>query len=56
MKLIRDAKYVTFGPEPILAYIYAKESEIKNLRIIMVGKINNIPSEVIRERLREVYV
>ncbi|WP_160672981.1 V-type ATP synthase subunit C [Clostridium sp. C8-1-8] len=56
MKFMKDAKYVTFGPEPILAYIFAKESEIKNLRIIMVGKLNNIPSEVIRERLREVYV
>ncbi|QAA34062.1 V-type ATP synthase subunit C [Clostridium manihotivorum] len=56
MNFMKDAKYVTFGPEPILAYIYAKESEIKNIRIIMVGKLNNISSEVIRERLREVYV
>jgi len=34
----------------------AKETEIKNARIIMVGKINNISNDVIRERLRESYV
>ncbi|GKU25598.1 V-type ATP synthase subunit C [Clostridium folliculivorans] len=56
MRFMKDAKYISFGPEPIIAYIYAKENEIKNIRIIMVGKLNNIPSEVIRERLREGYV
>lgn len=56
MSLMRDAKLITFGPERILAYIYAKETEIKIIRIIMVGKLNNIAEEVIRERLRDVYV
>lgn len=56
LAFMKDAKYVSFGPEPIIAYIYAKENEIKNIRIIMVGKLNNMPSEVIRERLREGYV
>lgn len=56
MKLMKDSKLVTFGPERILAYIYAKETEIKIIRIIMVGKLNNIAEEVIRERLRDIYV
>ncbi|MEG2291212.1 MAG: V-type ATP synthase subunit C [Clostridium sp.] len=56
MKLMRDSKLVTFGPERILSYIYAKETEIKIIRIIMVGKLNNIAEEVIRERLRDIYV
>lgn len=56
MSLMKDAKFVTFGPERILSYIYAKETEIKIVRIIMVGKLNNIAEEVIRERLRDVYV
>jgi len=56
MKLMKNAKYVSFGIEPILAYVYAKETEIKLLRIIIVGKLNNIASEVIRERLRDSYV
>ncbi|MEG2936248.1 MAG: V-type ATP synthase subunit C [Clostridium sp.] len=52
----KDAKRVNFGPEPIIAYIIAKETEIKIIRIIMVGKINNVSTEIIRERLRDLYV
>lgn len=55
MNIMKDSKLVTFGPEKILSYIYAKETEIKVIRIIMVGKLNNIAEEVIRERLREIY-
>ena len=55
MELMKDSKLVTFGPEKILSYIYAKETEIKVIRIIMVGKLNNIAEEVIRERLRDIY-
>ena len=49
MALMKDSKFVTFGPERILSYIYAKETEIKLIRIIMVGKLNNVAEEVIRE-------
>lgn len=55
MELMKDSKLVTFGPEKILSYIYAKETEIKVIRIIMVGKLNNIAAEVIKERLRDIY-
>ncbi|NYV28379.1 V-type ATPase subunit [Streptobacillus felis] len=47
---------VTIGPEPIFTYIIAKEYEMKALRLIMSGKLNNIDPEVIKERLRGVYV
>lgn len=56
MDLMKRSKLVSFGPERLFAYIYAKETEIKILRIIMVAKLNNITSEVIRERLRDIYV
>ena len=56
MDMMREAKFIPFGVEPLLAYIYAKETEIKVVRIIMVGKLNNISGEVIRERLRDIYV
>lgn len=56
MDLMKEAKMIPFGGEPLLAYIYAKETEIKVVRIIMVGKLNNITGEVIRERLRDIYV
>jgi len=53
---IKKAKYVSLGIEPLVAYLLAKENEIKIVRVIMVGKMNGIPNEIIRERLREVYV
>lgn len=56
MNFIKDSKYVSFGIEPLLAYIFAKENEIKIVRIIMVGKLNNVAGDVIRERLRDIYV
>ncbi|ACD52605.1 ATP synthase subunit C [Clostridium botulinum] len=56
MDMMKDAKIIPFGVEPLLAYIYAKETEIKIIRIVMVGKLNNISEEVIRERLRDIYV
>lgn len=56
MNHAKEAKRVNFGPEPVIAYILAKETEIKVLRIIMTGKINKMDGEVIRERLRELYV
>jgi len=55
MENLKVAKYVAFGPDPIFAYIAAKETEIKIIRIIMVGKLNNVDTTVIRERVREVY-
>lgn len=55
-RYIRTAKYVHFGPEPLVAYIFAKENEVKQLRIIMVGKTNRLDSEAIKERLNAGYV
>lgn len=53
---LRQGKWVPFGIEPLVGYIWAKEIEIKNIRIVMVGKINKLPAEAIRERIRDVYV
>ncbi|NMA96147.1 MAG: V-type ATP synthase subunit C, partial [Clostridiales bacterium] len=49
-------KWELMGIQPIMGYILAKENEIAAIRLIMVGKINNIPAEKIRERLRDTYV
>lgn len=56
IEYMRAAKRVTFGAEPLVAYIFAKENEIKQLRIIMVGKTNNLDSELIKRRLNIAYV
>ena len=46
----------TPSTQTILGYLYAKEIEIKNLRLIFIGKINKIPVEILRSRVRETYV
>lgn len=53
---IKPAKYIIFGVEPLIGYFLAKEYEIKQIRIIMIGKINGLPTEIINERLRDTYV
>ena len=45
-----------YGPEIIFAYVHAKEIEIKNLRIALVGRANGLSPDFIKERLRETYV
>lgn len=55
LSYIRKARYISLGIEPLIAYLIAKETEIKNVGIIMVGKLNRMPEEIIKERLREVY-
>ncbi len=54
--LAMKAKYISDGVEPLIAYLIAVENEIKNVRIIMVGKRNSISADIIRERLRTTYV
>lgn len=54
--LIRDKKKDTYGPEIIFSYIVGKETEIKNLRIILTAKENDLPLKFIKERVRNSYV
>lgn len=56
MESVRAAKYVCLTVEPLVAYLYARESELKTVRIIMTGKLNQIAADTIKERLRDAYV
>ena len=56
MEYIKDAKYKTLTPEPVMAFILAKETEAKCIRIIMTCKMHNIDAATIKERVRETYV
>ena len=56
MDYSRLAKQMTYGPEVLMNYIISKEAEIKNLRIILVSKLNSLPKDFTLERLRETYV
>ena len=52
---LKSAKYIVFGVEPLIGYLLAKENEMKLIRIIVIGKLNDLPMETIRERLRDTY-
>lgn len=56
MKKVRSEKYNSFTIGPLVGFLLAKETEIKSVRMILSGKLNNLPDEIIRERLREMYV
>ncbi len=56
MKVIAPQKYNAFTISPIAAYLVAKENEMKSVRIILSGKLNDLPEEKIKERLRKSYV
>lgn len=56
IRRIRPQQYSPFGLGPLAAYILARENEIKSVRIVLSGKLNHLPEESIRERIREMYV
>ena len=53
---LQQAILIPFGPEPVLAFIAAREQEMRNIRIIISGKLAKLPAATIRERMREAYV
>ncbi|MDR1439364.1 MAG: V-type ATPase subunit [Clostridiales bacterium] len=55
MEYARAAKLKPFGPDLLVAHLVARQAELKNVRIVLVGKTNGIPGDTIRERLRETY-
>ena len=52
---VKDAKYISFGIEPLIGYAVGKQMEIKSARIILAGKAAGIDGSLIRERVRETY-
>ncbi len=56
LNLLKIGKYITFGPESIIAYFYAKENDLKNIRIIINGKRHDFPDKIIQKYIRDTYV
>lgn len=56
MRHIRPQKSNPFTISPLAAYILARENEIKTIRILLSGKRNDIADNIIRERMRDMYV
>lgn len=56
IETIRPQLSNPFSAGPLVAYVLAKENEIKTVRIIISGKQNDLSDDSIRERVREMYV
>ena len=56
MRYLRRAKNYAFGPEPVFAYGLAKRKELSLLRLLGSGKMNDLPSILLKDRMSETYV
>ena len=56
INFLQQNKLEPFGAMTLLRYIFIKEIEIKNLRLVLICKINHVGEAVIRERMRDIYV
>lgn len=55
IQILKPAKYMVFGPEPVIAYYFARLNEINLVRMIILAKLNNVQDELVKERLNAVY-
>ena len=53
---MKKQKSEPFTIGPLVAYILAKQNEIKAVRLIMIAKLNGLDDSKINERIREMYV
>ena len=56
IQTMQPQKYEVFSVGPLVAYVLARENEIKTVRIIVSGKRSGLSDDSIRERVREMYV
>lgn len=56
MRFMQSARFDSFTSAPVAAYYYAKKAEIDAVRLILLGKLNRLDDNMIRERVRETYV
>ena len=54
--VMKPQKWEPFTIGPIVAYIIARQNEIKAVRMILSAKLNGLSEETIKERLRDMYV
>ena len=53
---LEPQKYEAFTIGPVMAYVIARQNEIKTVRMVLTGKANGLPDESILERVRRMYV
>ena len=56
MSVVERGKYKISGLEPLIGHFIAKETEIKLIRLILIGKLMQIKPDALKDRLRQSYV
>lgn len=55
LEYLKETKRMNYGPEIALAYYYGKKNALRNVRLIMTGKLNGVSPAEIRERVRSLW-
>lgn len=53
--ILREQKYEPVRASRLIAFLKAKEIEVKNVRLILFGSLNNFPREITEGNLRYLY-
>lgn len=53
---LREARQVTIGAEPVIAYVMGRQAEVRAVRTLLMGKLAELDESVLRARLRDLYV
>lgn len=56
MAFLIEAGKNAFGIEALFAYFVGKEREITNIRFVLIGKLNNLQTNELRQRVRDLRV
>lgn len=56
MVYLKRARYIVFGPEPVFSFTLAKLRELDLVRFLVLGKLNQIPADLLKNRMSETYV
>jgi V/A-type H+-transporting ATPase subunit C len=56
VEYLRRARLVSIGAEPVIAYVMGREAEVMAVRTLLIGKLSGLSSEVLRRRMRDLYV
>ena len=55
-RFVRRVRTVPFGPEPVIAYVMAREAEVVAVRTLLIGKLAGLDRDALRRRLRDLSV
>ncbi len=56
IEIVSSAKYTAFGFDPVCAFYYGKQNEIKSVSIILTALQSGVSADEIKERVRALHV